>query len=260
LGWAAPTFLLDYTAVIAGTATEPTLYLIESDHLGVPVALYDEAGLKVWEHKRMPFGAPNGQPTGPLAATLTTALTLPGQYTDPVSLVASVTDNWMRTYNPQLGRYLQPDPIGLAGGLNRYAYVGGDPVHRIDPRGEHGLILWPHHQYGKKEKTNEVCISDPDTLFPLPVLPPSGGGDDNECEKAKNDARRAYNDLTNKRIPHYLNNVRRGTGDDNHLISIRQKQTRLQGRLKVVAAKCVPLPPEYNEWMRVAYPYYSKRH
>ena len=142
-GWAAPTFLLDYTAVIAGTATEPTLYLIVTDHLGVPVALYDEAGLKVWEHKRMPFGAPNGQPTGPLAASLTTALTLPGQYTDPVSLGASVTDNWMRTYNPQLGRYLQPDPIGLAGGLNRYAYVGGDPVQRIDPRGELDLSLGP---------------------------------------------------------------------------------------------------------------------
>ena len=40
-----------------------------------------------------------------------------------------------RQYAPQLGRFLQTDPIGYTAGANLYAYVGGDPVNRIDPLG-----------------------------------------------------------------------------------------------------------------------------
>jgi RHS repeat-associated protein len=40
-----------------------------------------------------------------------------------------------RYYSPQLGRFLQPDPIGISGGRNLYAYVNNDPVNLTDPNG-----------------------------------------------------------------------------------------------------------------------------
>jgi RHS repeat-associated protein len=40
-----------------------------------------------------------------------------------------------RYYDPAVGRFLNADPIGIAGGINQFNYCGGDPVNRIDPRG-----------------------------------------------------------------------------------------------------------------------------
>jgi RHS repeat-associated protein len=43
--------------------------------------------------------------------------------------------NYFRDYDPKLGRYIQADPIGLNGGLNRYGYVGQSPLMYGDPFG-----------------------------------------------------------------------------------------------------------------------------
>jgi len=46
-----------------------------------------------------------------------------------------------------LTRWLSPDPIGEAGGVNLYAYVENNPGNHVDPTGETAILLWPAMQY-----------------------------------------------------------------------------------------------------------------
>ena len=110
-----------------------TLSLLHADHLGRPMVATDINGATIWDGG---ITTPFGVQVSTMGA-ITQSLMFPGQYADPET---GLSDNWHRTYDPELGRYLQSDPIGLAGGLNRYAYVGGNPMSWIEPTGEIGLL------------------------------------------------------------------------------------------------------------------------
>jgi RHS repeat-associated protein len=79
-----------------------------------------------------PFGALVSQ-TG--SGAITSDAGFPGQRT-LMEIGTNVSYNWHRHYDASLGRYLQPDPLGLIDGTNRFAYAGSNPVMWSDPRGE----------------------------------------------------------------------------------------------------------------------------
>ncbi len=73
---------------------------------------------------------PNTNPSG--AGAFDFPLRFPGQYADRETNLAY---NYHRNYSSDLGRYVEADPIGVRGGLNIYAYVGGHPLTGTDPLG-----------------------------------------------------------------------------------------------------------------------------
>jgi RHS repeat-associated protein len=87
----------------------------------------------VWRDDGEAFGETAPTQTVPAGAyPVIVNLRNPGQYFDQET---GLFYNVARYYNPQSGRYLTSDPIGLRGGLDTYAYVGGNPLSNTDPLG-----------------------------------------------------------------------------------------------------------------------------
>lgn len=104
-----------------------------SDHRGAPVLLTDKQGRSVWSAKYEPFGkAQVNEDVDGDGQAITLDLRFPGQWLDHET---GTHHNYFRDYDPETGRYLQPDPIGVAGGMNTYVYANGDPMQYIDPLG-----------------------------------------------------------------------------------------------------------------------------
>ena len=111
---------------------------IVNDHLNTPRLSTDETDTVVWKWDSNGFGEKgiNKDPDGD-GEKENLRLRFPGQYSDSES---GLYYNWNRYYDPQTGRYITSDPIGLDGGINTYGYVYQNPLRFIDPEGKQAEI------------------------------------------------------------------------------------------------------------------------
>ena len=122
-------------AAVDVSGSSATLYYIHAGHRSEPLAMTDGSKAKAWDASVSPFGAATI-----FTATTSLDLRLPGQQ---LQAETGLYQNWMRDYDPALGRYIEPDPIGLDGGPNVYSYVGQDPLSSVDPNGEAIVTIGP---------------------------------------------------------------------------------------------------------------------
>lgn len=131
--------------VIVGNGSTAKLHYIEADALGTPRAVVDpvrDVAVWRWNADGEAFGKDYPVEDADADGTVFTFdLRFPGQRFDTAS---GLNYNYFRDYDPTVGRYVESDPLGLAGGISTYGYAGSGPLHNVDP---FGLAIWTGTSY-----------------------------------------------------------------------------------------------------------------
>src|SRR5690606_28258555 len=166
-----PLFIRTVTRNEAGTAAEPAYAYFHNDQLGTPLRASNKAGEVVWRAEHNSLGAASVSSD----SRLTNHLRQAGQYFDAET---GLHYNNRRYYDPVPGRYITPDPLGVAGGWNLYDYANGDPTNQIDPTGEWvwlvirvAITVYDVYTTYQEIKENGLC-ADWTRLIPIPIKVP----------------------------------------------------------------------------------------
>ncbi|WP_459474536.1 RHS repeat domain-containing protein, partial [Erwinia amylovora] len=119
----------------AGEGPQADIYWLNTDLNGAPLEVTDADGRLRWSGQYDTFGRLQGQTTAGAAQRTGPVYDQPlryaGQYADSET---GLHYNLFRYYEPDVGRFTTQDPVGLAGGLNLYAYAP-NPYGWVDPLG-----------------------------------------------------------------------------------------------------------------------------
>src|SRR5260370_24028129 len=124
-----------------------TALYFATDHLGSTAALTNDKGHVVDEITYDAFGNGSGSKE--------TRNDYTGRERDPLTGLLFYRARW---YDPQIGRFVAEDPVGLAGGVNQFAYVGNNPQNRVDPSGLYEIDVHYYLTYYLAQKTG--CFTD----------------------------------------------------------------------------------------------------
>ena len=114
---------VEYADVDAEPASGKCFYIF-TNQIGVPIRIEDATGEPCWTARIDPYGRAEVAP----GSTVEMLLRFPGHYHDPET---NLHYNRFRYYHPELGRYIEADPLGIEGGINLFAYVD-NPLIDVD--------------------------------------------------------------------------------------------------------------------------------
>jgi RHS repeat-associated protein len=116
-------------AVVNGVGTAGVaIWNVSVDHLNRPVLMTNATKVAMWTAVWQPWGGAHS-----ITGTATLDTRFPGQWYQSET---GLHYNWHRSYDPTVGRYTQPDPLGFIDGPSVYGYAGGQPHAFVDPEGE----------------------------------------------------------------------------------------------------------------------------
>jgi RHS repeat-associated protein len=120
-------------ATLRPNGSSISMYYVHADQLGAPRLVTRPADNEVmWRWDSDPYGTAAANPNPNGQGTFVYNLRFPGQYHQAET---GLNYNYFRDYDPQTGRYIESDPVGLGGGINLHAYVSNSPVNAADPTG-----------------------------------------------------------------------------------------------------------------------------
>ncbi|MEQ1712005.1 MAG: RHS repeat-associated core domain-containing protein [Hyphomicrobium sp.] len=122
-----------------------------------PIRLTDAAKVTAWAVEWLPWGGVHS-----ITGSETLNARFPGQW---FQVESGLHYNWHRHYDPTIGRYTQPDPLGLDAGVSLYAYGRNSPQAEIDPTGENPIALLCL-RYPRVCGQVLQCIRDPKSCKP----------------------------------------------------------------------------------------------
>jgi RHS repeat-associated protein len=200
-------YVYDGASLVAKITPQNQYYFYHYDGLGSTIAITDNAGQVVNTYCYSPEGLVGVQETIPNPFT----------YVGRFGVMAEGNGLYYmraRYYDPEVGSFINKDPIGYAGGLNLFTYGENNPVSRTDPEGLR--IKWGNYMFtnpaviANLKRLNQEIINSgiPDDKFVLEI---SGG----DRFKGESNSHRSATDYeivpkSDKKSPHLIERGARG--------------------------------------------------
>lgn len=156
--------IIDYPAS-SSDDTNAQLYAVHADLIGAPRLVTDTERRIRWLGRYSPTGSAER-----ISGDLTLDLRLPGQVFDAAT---GWHDNVLRTYLPQSGQYLEPDPLGPVPGNQALGYANQQARRYVDPL---GLLLFAFDGTRNSPETRSNVWKLSQTYRDGPVFYHSGPG------------------------------------------------------------------------------------